>query len=190
VEALVSRRFVLLDRDGTINEEIGYVLRPDELRLIPGAGEALRELRGLGLGLVVLTNQSPIGRGMLTVAELEEIHARLGELLAAMGVRLDGIEFCPHRPDEGCSCRKPGTLMVERAAGALGFDPGEAWLVGDHRSDLRLGRAVGARTILVRTGHGEEELERGAGEDADHVVADLREAAAIIRDDLFTSVEP
>lgn len=81
----MSRRFVLLDRDGTINEEIGYVLRPDELRLIPGAGEALRELRGLGLGLVVLTNQSPIGRGMLTVAELEEIHARLGELLAALG---------------------------------------------------------------------------------------------------------
>jgi len=190
VEALVSRRFVLLDRDGTINEEIGYVLRPDELRLIPGAGEALRELRGIGLGLVVLTNQSPIGRGMLTVAELEEIHERLGELLAALGVRLDGIEFCPHRPDEGCPCRKPGTLMVERAAAALGFDPGAAWLVGDHGSDLRLGRAVGARTILVRTGHGEEELERGAGEDADHVVADLREAAAIIRDDLFTSVEP
>ena len=186
----MSRRFVLLDRDGTINEEIGYVLRPDELRLIPGAGEALRELRGLGLGLVVLTNQSPIGRGMLTVAELEEIHARLGELLAALGVRLDAIEFCPHLPDEGCSCRKPGTLMVERAAAALGFDPGDAWLVGDHGSDLRLGRAVGARTILVRTGHGEEELERGAGEDADHVVADLREAAAIIRDDLFTSVEP
>jgi D-glycero-D-manno-heptose 1,7-bisphosphate phosphatase len=190
VETLVSRRFVLLDRDGTINEEIGYVLRSDELRLISGAGEALRELRGLGLGLVVLTNQSPIGRGMLTVAELGEIHARLGELLAALGVRLDGIEFCPHRPDEGCSCRKPGTLMVERAAAALGFDPGQAWLVGDHGSDLRLGRAVGARTILVRTGHGEEELERGAGEDADHVVADLREAAAIIRDDLFTSVEP
>ena len=71
VETLVSRRFVLLDRDGTINEEVGYVLRPDELRLIPGAADALRELRDLGLGLVVLTNQSPIGRGMLTVAELD-----------------------------------------------------------------------------------------------------------------------
>jgi D-glycero-D-manno-heptose 1,7-bisphosphate phosphatase len=124
VETLVSRRFVLLDRDGTINEEIGYVLRPDELRLVPGAGEALRELRGLGLGLVVLTNQSPIGRGMLTVAELHEIHARLTDLLAAEGVTLDGIEFCPHGPNDGCACRKPGTLMVERAAVALGFDPG------------------------------------------------------------------
>ena len=190
METLVSRRFVLLDRDGTINEEIGYVLRPDELRLIPGAGEALFELRGLGLGLVVLTNQSPIGRGMLTVTELHDIHTRLTDLLAADGVTLDGIEFCPHRPNEGCECRKPGTLMVERAAAALGFDPIEAWLVGDHGSDLRLGRAVGARTILVRTGHGEEELGRGAGEDADHVVADLREAAAVIRDDLLTSVGP
>ena len=190
METVVSRRFVLLDRDGTINEEIGYVLRPDELRLIPGAGVALRELRGLGLGLVVLTNQSPIGRGMLTLAELHEIHAHLTDLLAADGVTLDGIEFCPHRPNEGCACRKPGTLMVERAALALGFDPAAAWLVGDHGSDLRLGRAVGARTILVRTGHGDEELERGAGEDADHVVADLREAAAIIRDDLLTSVGP
>ena len=181
----MSRRFVLLDRDGTINEEVGYVLRPDELRLIPGAADALRELRDLGLGLVVLTNQSPIGRGLLSVDELEAIHARLSELLAADGVTLDGIEFCPHRPDEGCACRKPGTLMVERAAAALGFDPTGSWIVGDHGSDLRLGRAVGARTILVRTGHGEEELERGAADDADHVVADLLEAASVIRDDLF-----
>jgi D-glycero-D-manno-heptose 1,7-bisphosphate phosphatase len=190
VEALVSRRFVLLDRDGTINEEVGYVLRPDELRLIPGAGDALRELRDLGLGLVVLTNQSPIGRGMLSVDELGAIHAHLSELLAVDGVTLDGIEFCPHRPDEGCACRKPGTLMVERAAATLGFDPARSWIVGDHGSDLRLGRAVGARTILVRTGHGEEELERGAAEDADHVVADLREAASLIRDGLLTGVEP
>ncbi|HET9249043.1 MAG TPA: HAD family hydrolase [Actinomycetota bacterium] len=186
----MSRRFVLLDRDGTINEEVGYVLRPDELRLIPGASDALRELRGLGLGLVVLTNQSPIGRGTLTAEGLDAIHARLNDLLAAEGVTLDGIEFCPHRPDEGCACRKPGTLMVERAAASLGFDPAAAWLVGDHGSDLRLGRAVGARTILVRTGHGPEELRRGADRDADHVVADLREAASVIRAELPTSVRP
>ena len=107
-------RFVLLDRDGTINEEVGYVLRPDELRLVPGAVEAMRELQGLGLGLVVLTNQSPIGRGMMTPAELDEIHARLRDLLAGGGVTLDRIEVCPHRPDERCACRKPGTLMVEQ----------------------------------------------------------------------------
>ena len=99
---------------------------------------------------------------------------------------LDRIEVCPHRPDEGCACRKPGTLMVERAAAALGFDPAES-IVGDHGSDLRLGRAVGARTILVRTGHGEEELAGGADAFADHVVDD-RGGGGRIRDEVRAEV--
>jgi D-glycero-D-manno-heptose 1,7-bisphosphate phosphatase len=188
LETGVNRRFVLLDRDGTINEEIGYVLDPDELRLIPGAAAALGDLRALGLGLVVVTNQSPIGRGMLDGEGLEAIHERLRELLAEHGVTLDRIEHCPHRPDEGCRCRKPGTLMVERAAAALGFDPAESWIVGDHAADMRLGRAVGARTILVRTGHGEEELASGAGAFADHVVDDLPAAVARIGDEIRAGV--
>jgi len=183
----VSRRFVLLDRDGTINEEVGYVLRPDELRLIPGALEGLAELQGLGLGLLVVTNQSPIGRGLISAGELDAIHDRLGELLADGGVTLDGIEVCPHLPDEGCACRKPGTLMVERAADALGFDPAESWMIGDHGGDMRLGRAVGARTYLVLTGHGEDEID-GAGPDADYIVDDLGEAAALIRDEVRAEV--
>jgi D-glycero-D-manno-heptose 1,7-bisphosphate phosphatase len=188
VEAVVSRRFVLLDRDGTINEEVGYVLRPDELHLIPGAAEALRELQALGVGLAVLTNQSPIGRGMMTPAELDEIHDRLRDLLADGGVTLDRIEVCPHRPDEGCACRKPGTLMVERAAAALGFDPAASWMIGDHARDMRLGRAVGARTYLVLTGHGAEEIEN-ARADADHIVNDLVAAAALIRDEVRAEVD-
>lgn len=186
----MTRRFVLLDRDGTINEEVGYVLRPDELRLIPGAAEALQELRALGLGLVVVTNQSPIGRGTMSLAELDRIHERLRALLGEHGVTIDAIEICPHRPDEGCACRKPGTQMVERAAASLGFDPARSWLVGDHGSDMRLGKAVGARTILVRTGHGAEELDRGAGAHADHVVADLREAAGVIAEDVLAGAQP
>jgi len=185
----VTRRFVLLDRDGTINEEIGYVLRPEELRLIPGALEGLRELRELGLGLVVVTNQSPIGRGTLTPEGLEAIHGRLLELLAAGGAELDGIEVCPHRPDEGCACRKPRTAMVERAARTHGFDPAGAWVVGDHAHDMQMGRAVRARTILVLSGHGEQ--ERPAAEPfADHVVADLHEAAAVIRDEVLAGAAP
>jgi D-glycero-D-manno-heptose 1,7-bisphosphate phosphatase len=184
----VSRRFVLLDRDGTINDELGYVLRREELRLIPGAADGLRELQDLGLGLVVVTNQSPIGRGMLTADGLEAIHDRLRELLAETGVTLDRIEICPHRPDEGCACRKPGTLMVERAAAALGFDPAESWIVGDHTADLLLGRNVGARTILVRTGHGKEQLASGADAFADHVVDDLAGAADVIRDEVRAEV--
>lgn len=179
----MSRRFVLLDRDGTINEEIGYVLRPEDLRLVPGALDGLRTLRGLGLGLVVVTNQSPVGRGWISSAALEEIHQRLRELLAEGGVELDGIEVCPHRPEEGCACRKPGVGLVERAADRLGFDPAEAWMIGDHAFDMRLGRAVGARTILVRSGHGRQEL--GAARPfTDHVAADLREAAAVIANEV------
>ena len=101
---------------------------------------------------------------------------------------LDFIEVCPHRPDEGCACRKPGTLMVERAAGALGFDPSESWIVGDHAGDMRLGRAVGARTYLVLTGHGGQEIE-DAGRDADHIVDDFAEAAALIRDEIRAEVD-
>ena len=182
----MSRPFVLLDRDGTINEEIGYVLRPDELRLIPGALGALAELQRLGLGMVVVTNQSPVGRGIISAEELDAIHDRLRELLAGGGVTLDGIEVCPHRPDEGCACRKPGTLMVERAVERLGFDPAEGWIVGDHAFDMALGRAVGAKTILLRTGHGREELEE-AWADADEVVDDLAAAAAMIRDEVLSA---
>lgn len=184
----MSRRFVLLDRDGTINEEMGYVLRPEELRLIPGALEALRGLRDLGLGLVVLTNQSPVGRGWITPDELEAIHRRLRELLAEGGVELDGLEVCPHAPDDGCACRKPGTEMVERAGARLGFDPRESWVVGDHAFDMRMGRAVGAETILVRTGHGEQE-QAGARSLADHVVADLGEAAVLIASEVPAGAE-
>ena len=181
----MTRRFVLLDRDGTINEEVGYVLHPDQLRLLPGVGAALRGLRDLGLGLVVVTNQTPVGRGAISPDDLDAIHRRLGALLAEDGASLDGVEVCPHRRDEGCDCRKPATGLVERASATYGFDPTESWIVGDHLGDMGLGRAVGARTILVRTGHGEEELAAGAGALADHVVADLPTAAAVIREEVL-----
>jgi D-glycero-D-manno-heptose 1,7-bisphosphate phosphatase len=178
----VSRRFVILDRDGTINVEVGYVLDSDEMEMIPGAIEALRELRALGLGVVVTTNQSPIGRGQLTWERLDEIHERLRALLREGGVELDGIYACPHAPGDGCDCRKPQPGMALRAAREHGFDLAEAFVVGDHAADMQMGRRIGATTILVRTGHGEEELMNGAGDHADHVVSDLREAVRVIRD--------
>lgn len=184
----MSRRFVLADRDGTINEQVDYVLSPDQIRLIPGAAAALRELRELGLGVVVVTNQSPIARGWLTPAKLESIHARLSDLLRAEGASVDGYYTCPHEPDDGCACRKPGTALALQAAAEHGFDPAEAFVVGDHRVDVEMGRALGARTILVLTGHGREELA-AAAPFADHVVGDLAEAAAIVRDEVLTEVE-
>ncbi len=185
----MSRRFVLLDRDGTINEEVGYVLDPSELRLIPGAADAIRELSELGLGLVVVTNQSPVGRGWITEERLGEIHAHLRALLAEEGVHLDAIEHCPHVPGAGCPCRKPATAMVDRLASSLGFDPAASFVVGDHAVDMALGRAVRARTILVLTGHGEEE-RRAAEPFADHVVPDLGAAASVIRGEVLAGAQP
>lgn len=178
----MTGRFVLLDRDGTINEEVGHLSDPSEVRLIPGSLDAMRELRELGLGIVIITNQADVGRGLLAAEQLERVHARLRELLREGGVHVDGIEVCPHRPEDACECRKPKPGMALRAAETHGFDLADAFVVGDHAGDMGLGRAVGATTILVRTGHGEEELADGAGRDADAVVTDLRGAADVIRE--------
>ena len=180
--APVTGRFVLLDRDGTINEEVDHLDQPDQVALIPGAAAALRDLRSVGLGLVVLTNQANVGRGLLSPDRLEEIHARLAALLSDEGVRLDGLYVCPHAPEDGCDCRKPRAGLALRAATVHAFRPDEAFVVGDHAADMGLGRAIGAITILVRTGHGEDELAAGAGAQADHVVTDLPEAAGVILD--------
>jgi len=184
----VSRRFVLLDRDGTINEEGGHLADPDGVQLIPGSLGAMRSLRELGLGIVIVTNQANVGRGLLTAEQLEAVNVRLLELLRAGGVRVDGIEVCPHRPEDGCECRKPKPGMALRAAETFGFELADSFVVGDHAADMGLGRAVGATTILVRTGHGEEELTNGAGDLADAIVADLREAAAAIRERVLSGV--
>lgn len=176
---MTGRRFALVDRDGTINEEVDHLDDPDELVLIPGSAAALRRLRALGLGVVVITNQAQIGRELLTEDRLAEIHGRLLEMLAAEGAEIDAILHCPHAPEDGCGCRKPGTGMAREAAARFRFDPSEAFVVGDHASDVRMGRALGATTVLVLTGHGTEE-EANAGDDADHVVADLAAATDII----------
>jgi D-glycero-D-manno-heptose 1,7-bisphosphate phosphatase len=148
--------------------------------LIPGAGPAIRTLREeLGLGVVCLTNQADVGRERLAPAALDAIHDRLEALLEASGARLDAILVCPHRPEDGCECRKPAPGLAVQAAARFGFDPSSAFVVGDHARDMGLGRAIGATTILVLTGHGADELDR-ARPRADHVARDLGAATAII----------
>ncbi len=175
-----ARRFVLLDRDGTINIDKHYLRTPDQIELLPGAAEGLRQLSELGLGLVVVTNQSGVGRGFITVERLAELHARLETLLQAEGVSLDGIYFCPHDPEkENCTCRKPLTGMAEQAIRDHGFDPAQAFMIGDKGVDILLGQAIGATTVLVRTGYGAES-ERAGKVKADFVAPTLREAAQFI----------
>jgi histidinol-phosphate phosphatase family protein len=173
------RRFVLLDRDGTLIQERHYLSDPDQVELVPGAGEALRRLRAAGLGAIVVTNQSGVARGLFDQARVEAIHARLRALLAAHGATLDAIYACPHAPEEGCACRKPRTGLVERAQREFGLDPRRCFVVGDKACDIELGARLGATTLLVRTGYGAEtEAERQPR--PDHVVSDLSEAIRVI----------
>ncbi|MDR3440707.1 D-glycero-beta-D-manno-heptose 1,7-bisphosphate 7-phosphatase [Telmatospirillum sp.] len=159
--ATATRRFVLLDRDGTLNVERDYLSDPDQLELIAGVGAALRRLRQSGFGLVVVTNQSGIARGYFDIATVRRIHERLRALLAGENVSLDGIYFCPHAPEDACHCRKPRPGMVEQAVDDHGFDPRQAFLIGDSAVDINLGRAVGATPLLVRTGWGEKAEREG-----------------------------
>ena len=172
----MKRRFVVLDRDGTLIEECSYLTDPDQIKLIPGAAEALRRLKGMGLGLVVVTNQSVVGRGLCSDERLQEIHRRLSEILIAEGIELDGLYYCPHKPEDGCRCRKPNLGLMTKASEELSFDLHASFVVGDKMSDIQMGREAGSVTLLVRTGYGTQTAaDRFLA--PDHVVADLTEAA-------------
>lgn len=176
---MTPRRFVLLDRDGTINIDRHYLADPAGLELLPHSLAGLQHLSRLGLGLAVVSNQSGIGRGYFTEETLDAIHLRLRQLLADGGVTLDGLYSCPHVDADDCGCRKPRPGMVRQAAAAHGFDPAAAFVIGDKACDIDLGRAVGATTFLVRTGAGSQ-ATADVQQRADYVVTDLAEAAAVI----------
>jgi len=178
-----QQRFVVLDRDGTINVEREYLSNSDQLELLPGAVRGLRHLRELGLGLVVITNQSGVGRGYFDWARLDLIHQRLSALLADEGIQLDGIYVCPHHPNDGCTCRKPQPELLEKAAREHKFRANEAFVIGDKAIDIELGQKVGATTLLVRTGYGTKVEVLAASQMKvtwDYIVNDLADAANVI----------
>jgi D-glycero-D-manno-heptose 1,7-bisphosphate phosphatase len=153
------RGVVFLDRDGTINEEVGYLDDPDRLVLIPGAAEAIRLLNDAGILVIVISNQAGVGRSYFSAATVEAIHRQLAKQLAVHGARVDAIFYCPHHPSEGCECRKPKTGMLLQATRRHELDMRRAFVVGDKVSDLDAGRRVGCRTVLVLTGYGEQARE-------------------------------
>ena len=152
-----------MDRDGTLVREIGYLSDPDDLELLPGVAGALRAAHAAGAVVIVISNQSGIGRGLFSARRVHETMARLRELLRAEGVELDAIYFCPHRPEEGCVCRKPAPGLLERAAEDQQLSLRSSLMVGDKRLDAGTGQAAGALGALVRTGYGREE-ESAIGE--------------------------
>jgi histidinol-phosphate phosphatase family protein len=144
-----DRRAVFLDRDGTVIHDLEYPRDPDKVWLVPGAATALARLRGAGFALVLISNQSGMGRGLITQREAELVHERMIAVLADSGVRLDGVYYCPHAPDAGCGCRKPAPGLVRDAASRLGIDLGRSFMVGDKPGDIEAGRRAGCRTVQL-----------------------------------------
>lgn len=173
---------VFLDRDGTINEEVGYLGRPEGLRLLPRAAEALKLFEERGFKRIIISNQSGIARGYLREEEVVRVHRRLLQLLADAGGGVEGIYYCPHGPEEGCFCRKPEGGLVEQAAREHAVDLQRSYVVGDKASDILMAKRLGLGSILVLTGKGVEGLERLRAEGVlpDYVAEDLYEAACWI----------
>jgi D-glycero-D-manno-heptose 1,7-bisphosphate phosphatase len=160
-----SCRAIFIDRDGTLNEDIGYVSSPDRLILYPWAAEAVRLINSSGRKAIVITNQSGIARRMYTVDTLEQIHRRMIDELASEGARIDAVYFCPHHPVIGdppyravCECRKPRTGMLDAASREHNIDLALSYVIGDKASDIQLAENAGARGALVMTGYGSETL--------------------------------
>ncbi len=157
---------VFLDRDGTINEQMGYINHISRFILLPGAATAIRCLNEQNIPVVVVTNQSGLARGYFPPSLLDEVHAKMERELEAEGAHVDGLYICPHHPEakeeqfrKACDCRKPRTGLLEQAAEELGLDLNRSFMVGDRWSDLKCGVQVGATSILVLTGYGRGDLE-------------------------------
>lgn len=169
---------LFLDRDGTLMEDPGYVSHPDQVRLVPGIAATLKRFREAGYALVIVTNQSGIGRGLYTWDDYDAVAARLEALLAAEGVAFDAVLACGHAPDEGCGWRKPAPGMIREAATMLALDLRRSLLVGDKLSDLEAAAAAGLpRAVHVASGQGARERTRvSAGKPA--IALDLIDSLA------------
>ena len=192
-----KRRAVFLDRDGTINEDRGYIGDPEDVALIAYAAEAIKKLNEQDIPVIVITNQSGIGRGYYGEAELKAVNKRFEDLLLEYEAHIEGLYYCPHLPTEGCECRKPATRLINEAANDHDIDLKESVMVGDKVSDMELGQRAGMKSVLVLTGYGPmalEEIKQGTGgrdglegftgfggagrglSDLDYVAEDLAEA--------------
>lgn len=174
-----ARRAVFLDRDGTINEEVNYLARAEDVRLIPGSARAIARLNAAGVPVVVVSNQSGLARGYFDEADLASVQVRLNRMLRAEGARVDAYYFCPHHPEGSvehyalaCDCRKPAPGLVLQAAAEMNLRLAGSFMVGDRLLDVACGRAAGLTGVLVRTGHDDGPPGQGL-EEPDHVADDL-----------------
>jgi len=180
-----KRRAVFLDRDGTVNEDVGYPGTFEQIRIYPSSFEAVRRINHAGLAVVIVTNQSGVGRGFFDERALRVLHEKMKAAFLAESARLDEILYCPHFPtssspeyDVACACRKPLPGMAEKAREAFDLDLHGSYMVGDKPEDIRFGTAIGATPVLVRTGYGNGTALRlkEEGLEPAHIAADIGEA--------------
>ncbi len=179
----MKKRFVILDRDGTIILDKDHLTDPEEVELIANAAIAIKKLNDLGLGVILVTNQTVVGNGNISLKDLKLIHKKILDLLSAAGATLDGIYFCPHKTEDNCSCRKPKLGLIQQALEEYVFDPKTAFVIGDNAKDIELGQKIRATTILVKTGYGTKVVE-GNLVTPDYIVNDLYSAVSIIEEEI------
>jgi D-glycero-D-manno-heptose 1,7-bisphosphate phosphatase len=182
----MKNRAIFIDRDGTLNEEVGYITDISQFRLFDFAAESIKLINDAGWYAVIITNQAGIARGQYTEEFLWLLHAEMESSLRQRGARLDAIYYCPHHPDFGvppyrqdCNCRKPKPGLIDKASRDLSLDLKECYVIGDRIRDVETGHAAGARSVMVMTGYGREEYSDSHGtwtRRPDHVCEHLLEA--------------
>ncbi len=194
------RPAIFLDRDGTVTDEVGYINHISRARIYPFAPQAVRMLKSTGLPVIIVTNQSGVGRGYFTEEVVGQVHRMVEDALSAAGTSVDAFYYCPHHPSaviesyrQECRCRKPGTGMPEEAAKDFGIDLGRSYVVGDTYRDMKMGFAIGARTVMLMTGYGRGEYEYRRQDWArmpDLIAENLMEAARLILQELNVPAGP
>ena len=184
-----KRPVIFLDRDGTINEEVNYLHRPEDLKILPGAAEAISRFNQAGFLVIVITNQAGIGRGYYTQQDMENLNEYMNQVLAEQDAHIDGFYFCPHHPEHGigeykkdCDCRKPGIGMFRQAEQDFSIEKAHSYMIGDKLIDTQAGHNYGVSSILVGTGFGKELFEtqcqgRRRTTDYEYYAENLMEAA-------------
>lgn len=195
-EIKTGEKVIFLDRDGTMNEEVHYLHKPEDFILLSGVAEAVRRFNEAGYQVVVITNQAGVARGYYTEAEVVRLHAYLNEVLAERGAHVDYFYYCPHHPEHGvgeykknCLCRKPGIGMFQEAEKAFknGINKEDSYMIGDKLLDIEAGQRYGVKSILVSTGYGKEIHDNQINDKSkcedrsyDYYAADLMAAADFI----------
>jgi D-glycero-D-manno-heptose 1,7-bisphosphate phosphatase len=178
-----KRPAIFLDRDGVIIEEVNYLSHPDQVKLIPGAAKAIQTLNTLGIPVIIVSNQAGVAKGYFSITQIPLVHARLNHLLAQENAHADAIYYCPHHPEGSvpeysitCKCRKPSSGMLLEAEKIHQLDLSSSWIIGDKASDVEAGINAGCKTILVKTGYG------------DNITSESLPSTTIIKADLLEAV--